>query len=250
MSDSAPEALTSSGPPVTAHRRARLIAIVEILLCSSVPTQFAIIALLRSAGWSSNDASGHPAMGFVVAQLLADTVLIFILMIVFMRAHCESATALWMGTRPVKREVVTGLLTVPLVFIMVGIILNALRLVAPGLHNVPTNPLEQMATTPRQAPLFAFLAIVSGGVKEELQRAFMLHRFERYLGGATVGLVSISAAFGLAHWIQGWDAVITTGALGAFWAGMYLRRRSSVAPVVSHAGFNSLEILRVALVGQ
>ena len=48
---------------------------------------------------------------------------------------------------------------------------------------------------------------------------------------------------------QGWDAVITTGVLGAFWAVVYLRRRSSVAPIVSHAGFNSLEVLRVALTG-
>ena len=30
---------------------------------------------------------------------------------------------------------------------------------------------------------------------------------------------------------------------------VYLRRRSSVAPIVSHAGFNSLEVLRVALIG-
>jgi membrane protease YdiL (CAAX protease family) len=41
--------------------------------------------------------------------------------------------------------------------------------------------------------------------------------------------------------------VVTTGALGAFWAVLFLDRRSSVAPVVSHAGFNSLEILRVVL---
>jgi membrane protease YdiL (CAAX protease family) len=40
-----------------------------------------------------------------------------------------------------------------------------------------------------------------------------------------------------------------TGALGAFWALLYLRRRSVVAPVVSHAGFNSLEVLRVAVLG-
>lgn len=226
------------------------MAIVEILLCSSVPTQFAVIALLQAAGWTATDASGRPVMGFVVTQLLADTALVLVLMIVFVRAHGESVTTLWVGSQPITREVVTGLLTVPLIFLMVGILLNTLRLFAPGLHNVQTNPLEQLATSPRQAPLFAFLAIVSGGVKEELQRAFMLHRFERYLGGPTVGLVVISTAFGLAHWIQGWDAAITTGALGAFWAGMYLRRRSSIAPVVSHAGFNSLEILRVALVGQ
>ena len=59
----------------------------------------------------------------------------------------------------------------------------------------------------------------------------------------------LSAAFGLGHYAQGWDAAITTGVLGAFWAIVYLWRRSSVAPVVSHAGFNTLEIVRVATLG-
>ncbi len=60
-------------------------------------------------------------------------------------------------------------------------------------------------------------------------------------------MIVLSLACGLGHWLQGWDAAITTGALGAFWAVVYLRRRSSVAPIVSHAGFNALEILRVTL---
>jgi membrane protease YdiL (CAAX protease family) len=80
-----------------------------------------------------------------------------------------------------------------------------------------------------------------------LQRAFLLRRFEQYLGGATIGVVVLSAGFGLGHAVQGWDAVITTGVLGALWAVVYLRRRSIVAPMVSHAGFNSLEVLRVIL---
>jgi membrane protease YdiL (CAAX protease family) len=86
-------------------------------------------------------------------------------------------------------------------------------------------------------------------VREELVRAFLLRRFERHLGGAAVGVVVLSVAFGLGHFDQGWDAVITTGMLGAFWALVYLRRRSSIAPIVSHAGFNSLEVLRVAVSG-
>ena len=76
-----------------------------------------------------------------------------------------------------------------------------------------------------------------------------VRRFEQHLGGATVGVLVLSIAFGLGHYVQGWDAVITTGALGAFWAVLYLRRRSSVAAMVSHAGFNSAEVLRVALLG-
>jgi membrane protease YdiL (CAAX protease family) len=95
--------------------------------------------------------------------------------------------------------------------------------------------------------MFAMVAIVAGGIREELQRAFLLRRFEQHLGGPAVGVLVLSVAFGLAHQLQGWDVGITTGALGAFWAIVYLRRRSSVAPIVSHAGFNTLEILRVTL---
>jgi membrane protease YdiL (CAAX protease family) len=83
-----------------------------------------------------------------------------------------------------------------------------------------------------------------------MQRAFLLHRFEQYLGGATVGVIVTSIAFGLGHAPQGWDAAITTGAMGLLWALLYLDRRSSIAPMVSHAGFNSLEILRIAFFGQ
>jgi membrane protease YdiL (CAAX protease family) len=250
LSDSTPDLLTPSTPPQSVAGRARVIAILEILLCSSIPTQLAIGGLLRAAGWVPADAAGRLSLPFVFVLSLADTVVLVVLMVLLMRAHGESAIRVWIGNRPVAREVLVGLLTVPLVFVMVGIMLNTLQLIMPSLHNVGTNPLEQMAATPGQAAMFSLVAIIAGGVREELQRAFMLHRFDQYLGGAAVGVVVLSVAFGLGHMVQGWDAVITTGTLGAFWAGMYLRRRSSIAPVVSHAGFNSLEILRVAIVGQ
>jgi membrane protease YdiL (CAAX protease family) len=237
------------GRPAFVEGRDRVLAILEILLCSSVPTQLAIGALLRAAGWAPADASGRLSLPFVFVLSLADTVVLIVIMVLLMRAHGESAIRLWIGDRPVAREVIVGLLTVPLVFVMVGIMLNALRLVMPSLHNVATNPLEALAATPGQAVLFSLVAIFAGGVREELQRAFMLRRFEQYLGGAAVGVWVLSIAFGLGHVMQGWDAAVTTGALGAFWAWMYLQRRSSVGPIISHAGFNSLEILRVAVIG-
>jgi membrane protease YdiL (CAAX protease family) len=134
--------------------------------------------------------------------------------------------------------------------LLVGALIGTLREFAPWLHNVPENPLEALATGgPVAAALFGVVAIVAGGIREELQRAFLLQRFERHLGGATVGVVVLSTAFGLGHVMQGWDAVIATGTLGAFWAVLYLRRRSSIAPIISHAGFNSIEVLRVAIWG-
>jgi len=86
-------------------------------------------------------------------------------------------------------------------------------------------------------------------VREELQRAFLLTRFERDLGGPTVGLVITSVAFGAGHVLQGWDAAVATGAMGFFWGWLYLKRRSVVASMSSHAGYNSLEIVRFLVMG-
>jgi membrane protease YdiL (CAAX protease family) len=261
MPDSAPETLVTPGEPEAIDMRARVTAVLEIFLCSSIPTQLAIGALLRAVGIRSADAAGHLSLTFVVALSLTDTALLIVMMILLMHAHGESARRTWIGppsgsalrrpgSRYLLREALVGLVTVPLVFVGVGLLLNTIRLVVPSLHNVETNPLESLASTPGQAALFSLVAIFAGGLREELQRAFMLRRFEQYLGGATLGVWVLSAAFGLGHIMQGWDAVITTATLGAFWAWMYLQRRSSIGPIVSHAGFNSVEILRIAMIGQ
>jgi len=250
MSEPAPESLINPRPSGVVDPRERATAVLEILLCSSIPTQLSIGALLHLAGIASTDAAGHLSLTFVLMLSLADTALLIVMMMFFMHVHGETARATWFGTSHGLREALVGLATVPLVFVGVGIILNAIRLFAPSLHNVETNPLEQLAATPGQAAAFSLVAIIAGGVREELQRAFMLRRFEQYLGGATLGVWVLSIAFGLGHVMQGWDAVATTATLGAFWAWMYLQRRNSVAPIVSHAGFNSLEILRVAMIGQ
>jgi membrane protease YdiL (CAAX protease family) len=255
MPDSSPESLVNPGRPHATDFRNRVMAVIEILLCSSIPTQLAIGALLGLAGMPARDVEGNLSLTYVLALSLADTALLITIMILLMHAHGESARATWLGSaegRGAKtvRDALIGLTTVPLVFVGVGVLLNAIRLFVPSLHNVPTNPLERLASTPRQAALFSLVAILAGGLREELQRAFMLRRFEQYLGGATVGICVISVAFGLGHVMQGWDAAITTGTLGAFWAWMYVQRRSSIGPIVSHAGFNSLEILRVAVIGQ
>ena len=226
-----------------------MAAIAEIIVCSSVPTQLLIASLLRTAGLMPFDESGRLSLAFVVTLSAADTIILIGLMVILTIARGERVSELWLGSRPLGREAGIGALLVPVVFFLVVLLLSALMALAPWLHNVPTNPLENMATTAAGAAVLAVVAIFAGGVREELQRAFLLRRFEQHLGGAVVGVVVLSVAFGLGHIVQGWDAVVTTGLLGAFWAVLYLRRRSAVAPIVSHAGFNTLEVLRVAIWG-
>jgi membrane protease YdiL (CAAX protease family) len=225
-------------------------AVLEILLCSSLPTQILIAWILGALGVPARTADDQLSLTFVLVLSLADSALLILLMVVLTRAHGDSPWLLWRGPRPVIGEIVLGLLLVPVAVLLVGILIGSIRQFAPWLHNVPENPLETLATGgPAAAAMFGVVAIVAGGVREELQRAFLLQRFERYLGGATAGVIVLSTAFGLGHVMQGWDAAIATGTLGAFWAVLYLRRRSSIAPIVSHAGFNSIEVLRVAIGG-
>jgi membrane protease YdiL (CAAX protease family) len=248
-----------SGPYAPAHvyplegrtpGQRKAIAIAELILCSSVPTQVVLQVVMMGLGWNPRLANGGLSLSFVLTMALADTCLVIALMAALSRAHGDSLSELWLGRRPILKECLLGIAFVPPIFMLVVIVLNTVRLFAPSLHNVETNPLEDLASGGAlNAAAFGILAILAGGVREELQRAFMLRRFERHLGGADVGVLVLSIAFGLGHLVQGRDAAIATGVLGAVWAVMYLRRRSIVAPLVSHAGFNSLEVLRVAIAG-
>jgi membrane protease YdiL (CAAX protease family) len=188
---------------------------------------------------------GGLSLRFVLTVSIADTVLVIALMVALTRAHGESVTRLWLDDRPLRPEVILGVILVPFVFLLVVVLLNLLRMFAPWLHNVPVNPLEELASTPGEATAFAMVAIFAGGVREELQRAFLLHRFRSDLGRPWMGVFITSLAFGLGHTLQGLDAAVITGALGALWGAMYLVRGSAVAPMVSHSLFNSSELLRV-----
>ena len=70
------------------------------------------------------------------------------------------------------------------------------------------------------------------------------------LGGGRIGVIATSVVFGFGHLIQGVDAAVATGLLGAFWGVVYLRRRSVIGPMVSHAGFDLLQILQFVSVGK
>ncbi len=53
---------------------------------------------------------------------------------------------------------------------------------APGLFS--PNPFATLASTRMEFVVLALVAVLAGGVREEIQRAFILHRFEQRLGGA------------------------------------------------------------------
>jgi membrane protease YdiL (CAAX protease family) len=243
-------ASVSSAVRATPAPTERATALLEVILCSGFPTQIVLQVTFALVGRVPLGADGRLNLWYVVALQLTDAVLLTALIAVFLRARGEDLREVCLGSRPVSREALAG---VPMIFgafaVALGVLI-AVQLFAPWLHNVERNPLQDLISRPSDAAVFAVVVVVAGGLREEIQRAFLLRRFERWLGGPTVGLVVTSAVFGAGHALQGADAAIATGLLGAFWGLVYLRRRSIAAPVVSHAGFNLLQLAQLVVLGR
>lgn len=240
-------------PPIAVPRPIlpieRAAAAVEVILCSGFPTQLILIAVLAAFGMKPMLAGGELSPSFVFTLTLLDTVLLVGLILFFLHAHRESARDTFLASRRPVREVMLGFALIPISFLVVVSVLMLLQLLVPGLRNVPRNPLEDLAHTRADAIVFALVVMVAGGLREELQRAFVLRRFEQYLGGGPLGLVLFSAVFGLGHVPQGHDVAVATAILGAFWGAIYLQRRSILAPMIAHAGFNLAQVVKFVVVG-
>lgn len=222
----------------------RLGAVFEIVLCSGFPTQLLLILVLRGFGMPLQSSAGGLNPMFVFTVSMLDAALVIGLVTMLLRAHGESIRDVLLGRVRLLREALVGVALIPVIFFIVLVILAVVLTYAPQLHNVPRNPLEAMLRNQTDAAIFAFVAMIAGGVREEVQRGFIIHRFGQYLGGAVYGVLAYSVVFGLGHYEQGYDAAIATAVLGAIWGGVYVLRGSIVAPVISHAGFNLAQIVK------
>lgn len=236
LSEPSSAPLEAAPPPISRTRAA-----AEVLICSGFPTQLLVILVLAGLGLRPGP-NGELTPAFVFALSAADTVLLLGLVVLFLKQSNDRPREVFAGSRPVIGELTFGVLFVPAVFLFVVVVQLAIRAVAPSLRNVEVSPFAPLLSSPWMIAGFALLVLVAGGIREELQRAFLLHRFEQRLGGGRLGILITSTAFGLGHTVQGWDAAIITGMLGAMWGAIYLTRRSVIGTVTNHALFNVTQI--------
>lgn len=223
------------------------LALIEVVLVCGIPTQIVVAVGLIVLGVPLSDGPGidvtNISLEFFAMVSLVDTALIALLIRVFLSFSGETSRDVFTGMRPIRGEVLRGIALIPVALIAVMAIVAGIRLVAPWLHTVTKNPLEAYMQTPIDATIFIVVVMLAGGVREELTRAFILHRSAQRLGGIWVGLVAYSLLFGLLHYEQGWDVAIAVGLLGVFWGLLYIKRRSVVMGMVNHAGFDATQVL-------
>lgn len=225
----------------------RWIALFEVILVSGIPTQILVASVLVFFAGFQYPVTGQVPLSFLAALSLIDTVVVIGLITLFLKLAGERARPIFLGVRPWRADALRGVLFVPVVVIVVALLVLTVRTIAPWTHTVETNPLTLYLNSPADAAVLLVVAVLAGGVREEMQRAFVLHRFGQYLGGVRVGLVLFTIVFGALHVDQGIDVAIAVGSLGLWWGLIYIRHRSAVMPMANHAAFNAVQVVQAFL---
>jgi membrane protease YdiL (CAAX protease family) len=218
----------------------RFQAAFEVLLLSGILSSF-VAALpfyrkMRSAGFQFNDVY------IVCSYILLESFITILLLTWILRAHNQTFGSVGLGQYRWKPDVIIGIGIVPVLFVISGLMSVFFQYCLPT-HFTNHNPLLEIIHTRRELLFFVVSALIAGGVKEELQRAFILTRFRDHLGGARFGLVLWSMAFGIAHYVQGLQGMITAGLFGFLFGAVYLGRRSLTAPMIAHGLYDALALM-------
>ncbi len=217
----------------------KLQAVLEILLVSGLVSSF--FAAIPFSFRRGQDALLHDARAITGFILLEACITLFFLFML-LRAHGETLADYGVRRPNLLPNVAVGLAVMPLLFLTNAVVTEFFRRFLPGYY-MERNPLVDLIRTPVDFVLFLFSGLLAGGIKEELQRAFILCRFRQHLGGAWLGLVLWSLAFAAGHYLQGAQGVVVAGILGLIFGILYLTRNSVITPIVSHATYDSIVLV-------
>jgi uncharacterized protein len=230
-------------PPVEAAPRSapidRVQALIEVLLASGV-----LSSLLAAVPFSVRKIGANLLQDarLVSAFILLEAAITLLIVLALLKIHRETLSEMGLNRKRWAVNALAGLALLPVFFLTNAAVAELFRRFLPRFF-MDRNPLVELIHTPRDLALFLTSAVVAGGIKEELQRAFILTRFRQHLGGAWLGLVLWSAAFAAGHYLQGFQGVIVAGVLGLLFGTLYLVSRSLVAPMVSHAAYDVVVLI-------
>ena len=229
--------------PTESRRRLwlyKLQAIFEIVLMSGLFSSF--IATVPISLHKHGSEVLLKNVRTVTSFVLLEAGITFVLLALLLKAHGETLADLGLRSDRWRRQLVVGILLVPVLVFLNGLVGGFFRLFLPRYFS-DRNPLMEIIHTPEDLALFIISVLVAGGVKEELQRAFILTRFRQHLGGAWLGLILWSGVFGAGHYIQGLQGMIIAGLFGLLFGAVYLLRANVIAPMVSHGLYDAAALI-------
>ncbi len=239
----------------------RFLALPELLLVLLAGPLLVQIAFLLTG----TDVMGDGRT--VVLFMVSDATLTLILIVSLLYFRGETLFELGWVWSNISREVLWGMVCVPVCFVSTIFVSMFFQAFFPQYIST-TNPLLDLVEDPSDLALFLMSSLYVGGIKEEIQRAFVLYRFEHYLGpillwpflrfvnrlnscweevsrrlGVMIGLILWSILFAVGHAVQGVDSAVGAGILGLLFGLLYLWRRKLIAPMVAHTLFDVTTLL-------
>jgi membrane protease YdiL (CAAX protease family) len=221
----------------------RLFAFLEVLVLAGIlSSSVAALPFYFQAGNRAIHAILLKDARLIAGFLLLEASITLFLLMLILRLHRERLADLgWNWDRWIS-DLLLGVSLVPILFLVGRLVALGFKVLLPNYY-MERNPLIETIRSPGDLALFIVAALFAGGIKEELQRAFVLVRFRDYLGGAKLGLVIWSLAFGAAHYVQGVQGAAVAGLFGLLFGAVYLARGSVVAPMVAHGAYDSIALL-------
>jgi uncharacterized protein len=219
----------------------KLQAIIEVLILSGLVSGF-----LASIPFSLQAQRPHSLLTMdarlVAASLLLEAGIALCLLLALLRAHGESWRDIGLHGEGWLGDLWLGVAIVPLFFVVNILVMYFFRVFVPQYY-LDKNPLTEIIRTPADLGMFLLSALIAGGIKEELQRAFIIVRFRQHLGGAKAGLVVWSVAFGAQHYVQGAQGIVAATLFGFIFGVLFLARRSILPAIFAHAIYDTVALL-------
>lgn len=219
----------------------RAQALFEVLLLSGLVSGF-LATLPFTLHAKGQDLLLQEDVRMISLYLLLDAAITFVLLALVMRAHRESVRSIGITWERWKPRVALGIGLVPFLFIVNALAALFFKTYLPQ-HFMEENPLTRMIRTPEQLALFILSVLIAGGIREELQRAFILNRFRSHLGGAITGLILWSLAFGAGHYVQQGQGMVIASLYGLVFGVIYLVSGSLTTPIAAHSVYDVVALL-------
>ena len=217
----------------------RIEAVFEVLV-AGFGGWVIVMLLLVMTGLQDSDILTRPVW---MAAVLIGEAAITLLLIGFLEGSSYSkGRGVFSLIRWSPADLVFSAAVVPVLFLAVFISGMVFEYFFPRFAS-QGNPVLELIQTPADLAAFMAAGIFSGGIKEEVQRAFILLRFEKCLGGIVTGLFLWSVLFGLGHYEQGWSSAFSAGILGLVFGGVFLWKRNIFTAISAHAIYDVTVLL-------
>jgi len=188
----------------------------------------------------------------LVVRIVSTKLLVFAALFLLLRLEGERFDRLGVIRHEWPRQLGLGIAIGFAMFVGLNVMLDSVmnHLIPRPPSNAPS--ITAFFKTPRNLLAWLPIGIFGGGVVEELERIFVLTRFEKWLGrpGLILGVALSSAMFGYAHLYQGVGTAIGTMLSGVVFSLVYLRRRSALEPVTAHAFSDVLAMLGATMLAK